>query len=127
MQKLRPRRHSYLSSIRQHIVEGESDTLPLLATLLDQWQRTRLSIQETQVRSLGQEDFLEKEMATHASVPAWKIPWAEELGRLQSTVSQRVGHDLVIKQPSHLTSTHVSYQDRQGGDTWDLTSPTSIS
>ena len=84
MQKLRPRRHSYLSSIRQHIVEGESDTLPLL----DQWQRTRLPIQETQVRSLGQEDSLEKEMATHASVPAWKIPWAEELGRLQSTVSQ---------------------------------------
>ena len=49
--------------------------------------------QETQVRSLGQEDPLEKEMATHSSTLAWKIPWTEEPGRLQSMGSQRVGHD----------------------------------
>ena len=48
---------------------------------------------ETWVRSLGQEDTLEKEMATHSSTLAWKIPWTEELGRLQSMASQRVGHD----------------------------------
>ena len=48
--------------------------------------------QETRVQSLGQEDPLEKEMATHSSILAWKIPWMEELGRLQSTGSQRVGH-----------------------------------
>ena len=48
---------------------------------------------ETQVRSLGQEDPLEKEMAPHSSTLAWKIPWTEESGRLQSTGSQRVGHD----------------------------------
>ena len=48
---------------------------------------------ETQVRSLGQEDGLEKEMATHSSTLAWKIPWMEERGRLQSMGSQRVGHD----------------------------------
>ena len=42
---------------------------------------------------LGQEDPLEKEMATHSSILAWKIPWTEEPGRLQSTGSQRVGHD----------------------------------
>ena len=48
--------------------------------------------QETWVQSLGQEDPLEKEMATHSSILAWKIPWMEELGRLQSTGSQRVGH-----------------------------------
>ena len=48
---------------------------------------------ETWVRSLGQEDPLEKEMATHSSTLAWKIPWTEELGRLQSMASQRVGHD----------------------------------
>ena len=42
---------------------------------------------------LGQEDPLEKEMATHSSTLAWKIPWTEEPGRLQSTGSQRVGHD----------------------------------
>ena len=48
---------------------------------------------ETRVRSLGQEDPLEKEMATYSSTLAWKIPWTEERGRLQSTGSQRVGHD----------------------------------
>ena len=50
-------------------------------------------MQETRVRSLGQEDPLEKEMATHSSTLAWKIPWMEERGRLQSMGSQRVGHD----------------------------------
>ena len=48
---------------------------------------------ETQVRSLGREDPLEKEMATHSNTLAWKIPWMEELGRLQSMGSQRVGPD----------------------------------
>ena len=48
---------------------------------------------ETWVRSLGQEDPLEEEMATHSSILAWKIPWTEEPGRLQSMESQRVGHD----------------------------------
>ena len=48
---------------------------------------------ETWVRSLGQEDSLEKEMATHSSILAWRIPWTEEPGGLQSTGSQRVGHD----------------------------------
>ena len=48
---------------------------------------------ETWVRSLGWEDPLEKEMATHSSTLAWKIPWMEERGRLQSTGLQRVGHD----------------------------------
>ena len=50
-------------------------------------------LQETWVRSLGQEDPLEKEMAAHASILAWKIPWTEETGKLQSMGSQRVGHD----------------------------------
>ena len=48
---------------------------------------------ETRVQSLGQEDLLEKEMATHSSNLAWKIPWLEEPGRLQSMGPQRVGHD----------------------------------
>ena len=48
---------------------------------------------ETWVQSLGQEDFLEKAMAPHSSILAWKIPWTEEPGRLQSMGSQRVGHD----------------------------------
>ena len=48
---------------------------------------------ETWVQSLGQEDRLEKEMATHSSTLAWEIPWTEEPGRLQSMGSQRVGHN----------------------------------
>ena len=50
--------------------------------------------QEMWVRSLGQEDSLEKEMTTHSSTLAWEIPWTEESGRLQSIGLQRVGHDL---------------------------------
>ena len=54
----------------------------------------RLStMQETWVQSLGWEDPLEKEMAIHSRTIAWKIPWTEEPGRLQSMESQRVGHD----------------------------------
>ena len=53
---------------------------------------------ETQVQSLGQEDPLEKEMATHSHILAWEIPWTEMPGGLQSKGLQRVGHDLVTKQ-----------------------------
>ena len=53
------------------------------------------AMQETQVQSQGQEDPLEKEMATHSSTLARRIPWIEELGRLQSMGLQRVGHDCV--------------------------------
>ena len=51
------------------------------------------AMQETLVQSLCQEDPLEKEMATHSSTLAWKIPWREEPGKLQSMESQRVGND----------------------------------
>ena len=51
------------------------------------------TVWETWVRSLSREDPLEKEMATHSSILAWKIPWTEEPGKLQSMGSQRVGHD----------------------------------
>jgi len=50
-------------------------------------------MRETGVQSLGQEDTLEKEMATQSSILAWKIPWKEEAGRLQSMGLQKVGHD----------------------------------
>ena len=51
------------------------------------------TVRETWARSLGREDPLEKEKATHSSTLAWKIPWTEEPGRLQSLESQRVKHD----------------------------------
>ena len=50
-------------------------------------------MQETKVRSLGEEDPLEKGIATHSSILAWRIPWTEESGGLESMGSQRVGHD----------------------------------
>ena len=55
-------------------------------------------MQEMQIPSLGREDPPEKGMATHASILAWRIPWTDESGRLQSMGSQRVGHDSATKQ-----------------------------
>ena len=63
------------------------------AFLMAQMVKHLPAVQETQVQSLGWEDALEKEMATHSSTLAWKIPWTEEPGRLQSMGSQRVWHD----------------------------------
>ena len=63
---------------------------------MGQEQRLHLLVQETQekrVQSLGQEDPLEEEMATCSTIPAWKIPWTEEPGELQSMRLQRVRHD----------------------------------
>ena len=60
---------------------------------MDQTLKRLPPMQETPVRFLGWEDPLEKEMVTHSSILAWRIPWMEEPGRLQSTGSQRVGHD----------------------------------
>ena len=64
-----------------------------LSSLVAQMVKRLPAMQETRVRSLSWEDPLEKEMATHSSILAWKIPWTEEPGRLQSMGSQRVGHD----------------------------------
>ena len=63
------------------------------ASLVAQRLKRVPAMRETRVRSLGWEDPLEKEMATHSSTLAWRIPWREEPGRLQSMGSQRVGHD----------------------------------
>ena len=63
------------------------------ASLVTQTVKRLSAMQETRVRSLGWEDPLEKEMAAHSSILAWKIPWTMEPGRLPSMGSQRVGHD----------------------------------
>ena len=63
------------------------------ASLVGQRLKRLPARRETWVQSLGRGDPLEKEMATHSSILAWRIPWTEEPGRLQSTGSQRVGHD----------------------------------
>ena len=63
------------------------------ASLVAQRLKCLPAMQETLVQSLSWEDPLEKEMATHSSILAWRIPWTEKPGRLESTGSQRVGHD----------------------------------
>ena len=68
-------------------------SLPRGASLVAQRVKRLPAIQETWVRSLGQDDPLEKERATHSSTLAWKIQWTEKPGRLQSTGSRTVGHD----------------------------------
>ena len=66
-----------------------------IASLVAQRLKHLPAMWETQVQSLGHEDPLEKEMAPHSSILAWRIPWTEEPGRLQSMGWQRVGHDWV--------------------------------
>ena len=63
------------------------------ASLVAQRIKHLPAMRETQVRFLGQEDPLEKEMATHSSILAWRIPWMEQPGRLQPTGLKRIGHD----------------------------------
>ena len=67
--------------------------MDLWASLVAQRLKRLPGRRETWVQSLGREDPLENEMATHSSILAWRIPWTEEPGRLQSTGSQRVGHN----------------------------------
>ena len=64
-----------------------------MASLVAQWLRIHLLVQEMWVQFLGQENPLEKEMATQSSILAWRIPWAEEPGELQSMGLQTVRHD----------------------------------
>ena len=73
---------------------------------------------ETRVRSLGWKDSLEKEMATHSSTLAWKIPWTEKCGRLQSMGSQRVRHDwatLLSLSPCGRMKTSLLQVDKEWG------------
>ena len=73
-------------------------------------------MQETQVWSLGQEDPLEKEMATHYSILAWEIPWTQEPGGLQSMALLRVGHDLAIRRQQQQPFLHNLLNHKL----WDL-------
>ena len=67
--------------------------LPICLSLVTQMVKNLPAMREIQVRSLGWEDPLEEGIATHSSILAWRIPWTEEPGELQSMGSQRVGHD----------------------------------
>ena len=73
-------------------LEWQSPQLKNGVSLVAQMVKSLPTGQETRVQSLGQEDPLEKGMATHSNILAWRIPWTEEPGWLQSMRSQRVGH-----------------------------------
>ena len=72
---------------------GVDPNSEIRASLVAQWVNSLPTMQESRVQSLGWEDPLEKEMAIHSSILAWKISWMEKLGRLHSMGLQRVGHD----------------------------------
>ena len=82
----------YLESNRRMILSPEASGL-WFHSLVAQRVKHLPTMQDTRVPSLGWEDPLERKMATHSSTLAWKIPWSEKPGRLQSMGSQRVGHD----------------------------------
>ena len=78
----------------------------MYASLVAQRLKRLPPMRETLVRSLGQEDPLEKEMAIHSSILAWRTPWTEKPSRLQSTGSQRVRHDCATS-PSPSPRVHM--------------------
>ena len=94
-------------------------------SLIAQTVKCLPTVQETRVWSLGRQDPLEKEMTTHSSILAWKIPWTEECGRLQSMGSQRIRHDwatspssikfLVVNKCSLFFSTRMWSLSSRGG------------
>ena len=77
-------------------------------------------MQETWVQSLGREDPLEKEMATHSNVLAWRIPWTEEPGKLQSMGSQRVRHDFVTERQTTIANEYNLPSPDSGWAFWSI-------
>ena len=104
-QKCQP---SYLTPVLVEVC-GPSVIKILLDFTLAQRLKRLPAMWETWVWSLGQEDLLEKEMATHSSILACRIPWTEEPGELPSTGSQRVGHDWATSLSLSLTFTLKSF------------------
>ena len=84
---------SYQNKRNKAVVLNYRQICTFLTSLVAQIVKHLPKIRETQVQSLGQEDPLKKEMETHSSTLAWRIPWMEDPVRLQSMGSQRVGHD----------------------------------
>ena len=85
--------------VQQQMGNYKSIWSVLWVSLVVQLVKNPPAMQESQIQSLGKEDPLLKEMATHSHFLAWKIPWTEEPSGLQFMGSQRVGHDLVTKPP----------------------------
>ena len=93
---------SYASSIISHVREQASPLEECRQPHGDAVVKSPPAMQETWVQSLGWEDPLEEEVATHSSILAWEVPWTEKTGRLQSTGLQIVRHDSATKQQDTL-------------------------
>ena len=89
------------------------ETQRLMTSLVAQMVKSLPTMQETWVQSLGREGLLEKEMATHSRILAWKIPWTEEPGRLQSMGLQRVRHDWATSLHSTLCNPNIDARPRK--------------
>ena len=100
-------RYSNTQSLSSLSIQCNFNNNILIASLVAQTVKCLSTMQETWVRALGWGDPLEKEMTIHSRTIAWKIPWTEEPGRLQSMGSQRVGHDWAIS--LSLSHFHVCY------------------
>ena len=96
----------------QQIAQILTFILEIWISLVAQTVKNLPAMQETRVQSLGWEDLLEKGMATHSSILAWKIPWTEEPAGLQSMGSQRAGHDWVINTFTFTCGTGTSTQQQ---------------
>ena len=90
----------------------------LEASLIAQSVENLPAVQETQVQSLDQEDPLEKEMATHSSILAWKIPWTEKPGGLQSMGSQRARHNWATDTSQRILELTLKYNKREYKEQW---------
>ena len=85
--------HKSNTYLLQKVVRAKNYSSIVHLSLVAQMVKNLLAMRETQVQSLGWEDPLEKGLATHSSILAWRIPWTEEPGGVQSIGSRRVGHD----------------------------------
>ena len=103
----------------------ESNVQQWGCTLVAQMVKNPPATQETKVSSLGGEDLLEEEMATHCSILAWEIPWTEKPGGLQSMGLQGVGHDLAIKPPTSKVKVPATVQRTWGAQGEDSASESS--
>ena len=111
-----------LTSVHDYWKNHSFDCLDLWASLVAQMVKNLPAVQETWVQFLGWEDLLEKGMATHSSIFAWRIPWTEEPGRLQSMGLQRVRHDwetntftFSSRRSSNLFTWHIWHMTSQSG------------
>ena len=114
-------KNSSKMEVFSNTVQPQETRETVRASLIAQLVKNLPAMQETQLRSLGQEDPLEKKIATHSSILTWRIPWTEEPGGLKSMGSQRVRHDfLPFSSRPYSFKLYVEASISSGKPSWDL-------